>query len=262
MRLTRLFFAAIILLALGSVALAAEENAPADGKNRLVGEIGMDFYSRYVGNTFGSVAYNRPAVQGNIKLSLDPIGFYAKVWGSGALTQDGGNRFGNEIDLIVGIARPIWIFKVDFGYAYYDLHPQFRSRGDMHAVFGTISLPNRFVEPYITVECDIPTDKKTLEGGWAYRVGLSKSIGLRKNLALTGDISIGGHDGAFGFRPEPVSHARGGLSLCWSPWKNFSVTPQVYYQKRLGYHPGNGGLGRDAFWGGISFNFKHDLLTF
>lgn len=252
---------AVAILALIPVAILAEE-CPPDNKTRLIGEVGMDFFSRYVCGTSGSVAYNRPVVQGNVKLSVEPLGIYFKAWGSGALTQDGGNRFGNEIDLIVGIARPIWIFKVDFGYAYYDLHPQFRGRGDLHAVFGTISLPNRFIEPYITVECDMPTDKKTLEGGWIYRAGLTKSFKLRENLALISDISLGGNDGAYRFRSDPISYGRGGLTLCWSPWKNFSMSPQIYYQKRLGHHPSNGGIARDAFWGGVSFNFKHELLSF
>lgn len=255
-----LLLAAVLFLIPNSV--LAEENAPTDGKNHIIADVELDFYSRYICGTSGGRAYNRPVVQGSTKLSLEPLGPYVKFWGSGALTQDGGNKCGNEYDLIVGIIRPIWKFKVDVAYGYFDLHPQFRGRGDLHAFFGTISLPGYFVEPYISVECDIPTNKKTLEGGWYYRTGITKSIDLRKNLSLTGDLSIGGNDGPFGFKPDFVSFARGGLSLCWSPWKNFSVTPQIYYQKRLGHHPSNGGIARDAFWGGVSFNFKHDLLAF
>ena len=252
----------LMLMVLIPAAVLAEECPPSDNRNKLIGEIGMDFYSRYVCGTSGGVAYNRPVVQGNVKFSLEPLGLYAKFWGSGALTQNGGNHFSNEIDLIVGIARTIWKFRVDVGYAFYDMHPQFRGRGDLHAVLGTISFPSRIIEPYITIEYDIPTDKKTLEGGLIYRVGLSKPFGLRKNLLLISDLSLGGNDGAFGFRPDPISYARGGLTLCWFPWKNFSVSPQIYYQKRLGHHPSNGGIARDAFWGGISFTFRHQLISF
>lgn len=251
----------VVILALIPVAILAEESPP-NNKMKLIGEIGVDFFSKYVGSTSGGVAYNRPVVQGNAKISLLPFGLYAKFWGSGILISDGRKFGGNEIDYIVGIARPIWKFKVDIGYGYYDLHPQFRGRGDLHGLYGTILYPNKIVEPYLTVECDLPTVKKALEGGWLYRAGIMKSIELRKNLILTGDVSFGGNDGAYGFRPDPISYARGGLTLCWSPWKNFSISPQLYYQKRLGHHPSNGGIARDAFWGGMSFSFKHELLSF
>jgi len=250
------------ILALNPNALLAE-NSMADNRLKIVGEIGMDFFSRYVGGTSGGIAYSKSVVQGNVKFTLEPLGLYFKSWGSGILVADGNRHGGNEIDpVIIGIARPIWVFKVDFGYAYYDLYPQFRGRGDLHGLFGTISYPNKFIEPYLTVECDIPTDKKTLQGGWYYRAGITKSFKLRENLSLTGDLSIGGNDGPFGYRPDFIAFARGGLSLCWSPWKNFSASPQVYYQKRLGHHPSEGGIARDAFWGGVSFNFKHELLSF
>jgi hypothetical protein len=244
-------------------AISQAEERPATGKRCLIFDTGLDVYSKYVCGTSGSVAHNKAVIQGYVKLSVEPWGLYVKSWGSGILDPDGKKRGGNEIDpFIVGIARNVWVFRIDAGYGYYDLHPQFRAKGDLHGIFGTISLPNRYVTPYLTVEADLPTVKKTLEGGFVYRAGLTKSFALRKNLALVVDLSIGGHDGAYGFRPEFVSHARGGLSLCWSPWKNVTISPQVYYQKRLGFHPGNGGLTRDAFWGGMSLNIKHELLSF
>jgi len=256
-----------VIALISSIATAGEISTDVPVKtekesNRLIGEVSLDFYSRYVGNMAGGTIFNRPVVQGTVKFSLEPIGLYAKFWGSGNFGRDGGNHFGKEIDWIVGIARPVWKFKIDVAYGYYDLYPQFRSRGDLHALITMISLPNQFVEPYFAIEWDMPVNRKILEGGVFYRIGVTKSISLRKNLALIGDLSLGGNDGPFGFRPDFLAFDRGGLSLCWSPWKSFSVAPQIYYQKRLGHHPSNGGISRDVFWGGVSFNFKHNLLSF
>ena len=146
-RLIMVLIAGAILALLPNILLA--ENSTAENRMKIVGEIGMDFFSRYVGGTSGGIAYNKPVIQGNVKFTLEPLGLYFKSWGSGILSADGNKYGGNEIDpVIIGIARPIWKFKVDFGYAYYDLHPQFRRRGDLHGFFGTISYPNKFLEPY------------------------------------------------------------------------------------------------------------------
>jgi hypothetical protein len=261
MKRTALLLVAVAIFLLNSLpALAAE---PADGKkNRLCSEVEFDYYSKYVCSTSGALAYNKSVAQGSVRLSLEPLGLYVKFWGSGILDPDHGKLGGNEIDWSIGMCRPVWKFMVDVGYAFYDLYPQFRAKGDLHAIYGTIRLPNKHVEPYLTVECDIPTHKQTLPGGWTYRLGVSKSLEIRKSLTLIADVSIGGNDGAYGYSRDFFAYVRGGLGLAWEPWKNVQVIPQIYYQKRLGRHPSRGGITGDVCWGGVSFVVKHNLLSF
>jgi hypothetical protein len=255
----------VALLALTPAALLAEENAPANSKTQFVGEIGVDFFSKYICSTSGGIADKNPVVQGYVKATLKTpwLDISVKSWGSGALTLDGRKHGGNEIDpFIIEIIRSVYNFQIMLGYGFYDLTPQFNGKGgDLHGLYGTISYLNKIVEPFLTVERDLPTGK-SLQGGWIYRAGLKKSIKIRENISLSGDLSVGGNDGAYGFRPDFFSYARAGLSLCWSPWKNFEIIPSLNKQWRLGHHPSQGGIGRDAFWGGISFNFNHELLSF
>ena len=184
MKLFRLFFAVIVLLVLLPTVLLAEENIPANSKTQLIGEIGVDFFSKYVCSTSGGVADKNPVVQGYVKATLKTswLDISVKSWGSGALTLDGRKHGGKEIDpFILEITRSVYNFQITLGYGFYDLTPQFSGKGgDMHGLYGTISYPNKIVEPFLTVECDLPTGK-SLQGGWIYRTGLSPSDNLIKN---------------------------------------------------------------------------------
>lgn len=245
----------VALLALTPAALLAEENSTANNQVRLGGKIGVDFFSKYVCLNSGGVADKNPVVQGYIEATLKTawLDVSLKSWVSGAFTAAGRKSGGDEIDpFIIEIARSVHNFRIMLGYGFYDLTPQFSGKGgDMHGLYGTISYSHWIAEPFLTIERDLPTGK-SLQGGWIYRAGLEKSIKLRENISLSGVLSVGGNDGAYGFHPDFFSYARAGLSLCWSPWKNFEIIPSVNKQWRLGHHPSQGGIGRDAFWGGIS----------
>jgi hypothetical protein len=278
MRLARFFLVITILLtanfSFANFAYAVAEEGPAcpcgesgctAGKHLSL-ELGTGFYKNYLTSTSGGMAFSQPVFQGYGKLTYMTPNFqiYAKTWGSAVIVRDGGKRGGDEWDqIIAGIAFPVWKFKVDVGYGYYDLHPQFRGRGDLHGLFGTISFPNKYVEPYLTVEYDIPTVKRALEGGWFYRAGILKCFELRKNLNLVLDLSFGGNDGAFGAKPDFVSLLRGTAALEWQPfvvYKNFTLVATGGYQKRVGHRTLEGGLSPDATIASLEAKWRFDLL--
>ena len=265
MKRTLMQLLAITTLVLLPTIVSADECPTPDNKVHIGVETGAGIFNRYSCGVSGSTPFNKAVVQGYVKLTADYLGYqaYLKGWGSGIIIPDGSKKGGNEIDpLIAGIVGPIGPLKVGLGYGYYDLHPQFRGRGDLHGIFGTVLLPNKYVEPYFSWECDVPTAKKALEGGWYYRAGITKCFQLRKNLGLVLDLSVGGNDGAFGTRVDFFSFTRASMSLQWEPWKNFVVTPQIAYQMRLGHNPNQGGLCPDGITGGIEIRWRHDLLSF
>jgi hypothetical protein len=278
MKLARLFLIIAVLLTANfsftsSVHAVAEEGpaCPCDEEECTAGKhlflkLGTGFYKNYISSTSGGQSFGRPVFQGYGELTYMTPNFtvYIKTWGSKIIVPDGGKHGGDEWDqIIAGVAFPVWKFKIDVGYGYYDLHPQFRGKGDLHGLFGTISLPNKWVEPYLTVEYDIPTAKQTLGGGWYYRAGIFKCIKLRKNLSLNLDASFGGNDGAFGAKPDFVSFVRGTAALEWQPfvaYKNFTLVATGGYQKRVGHRTLEGGLASDATIASLEAKWRFDLL--
>ena len=275
MKLIRLFLiVAALLTANITFAHAVTEEKPAcpcgesgctAGKHLFL-DLGTGFYKNYLCSTSGALAYSRPVFQGFGKLTYMTPNFevYVKTWGSKIIVSDGGKFGGDEWDqIIAGIAFPVWKFKVDLGYGYYDLHPQFRAKGDLHGFFGTVSFPNKWVEPYLTVEYDVPTVKQALEGGWYYRAGLMRCFNLRKNLTLILDASFGGNDGPFGAKPDFVDLVRGLATVEWKPFescKNFTLAATGGYQLRTGRRTLKGGLAPDSVIANIEAKWRFDLL--
>lgn len=278
MKLTRYFLTFVVFLTISflssNFAHAVADEKPAcpcgeegctAGKHLFL-ELGTGFYRNYLCSTSGSLAYRRPVFQGYGKLTyMTPkFEFSAKTWGSKIIVPDGVKRGGDELDqIIVDVAFPLGKFKINLGYGYYDLHPQFRGKGDLHGLFGTISFPNKWVVPYLTVENDIPTVKKSLEGGWYYRAGIFRCFKLRQNLTLTVDLSFGGNDGAFGAKPDFVSLVRGTAALEWQPieaYKSFSLVGTGGYQIGTGRRIQEGGLTSNAPIASLEAKWLIDLL--
>ena len=237
------------------------EMAKKSGNHTITIENNTEVLSRFVGYVSGLPVYRRPVAQGSLLLSSND-GPYLKFWWSKGLTQDGGNKFCDERDYIVGFRRNVGILSVDLSYAYYDLYKLMRSMGDLHAFRANIGIPNKYVTPYFALESTFPVNGKKPEGGNAYRIGLIRTFQLLPKLALTIDGSLHGNDGTCGFATDHFSSLRGSAALTYRPTNWLSITPNFNGQLRLGHRTTQNGIAPDLLWGGVLATICHEAISF
>lgn len=231
-------------------------------KNEKRFEVGVnvEHNSRFMGNPAGGTIYEHDVYQSSITITDKPTGIYGGVWWSVSPRGGTNDDFGDEIDYFLGIHRTVleW-FEIDAGYAYYNLQDIKNTEGDLHHLHLTMSLPTIFkFSPYITAEKYIPEDKSILDGGFVHRFGVKYPVTLPRFLkkqVVDFDLSLGGHDGAFGTRPEKISSGKLSISSTFKLWK-VDVTPNINFQERFGYKEENGGLAEDKVWFGVGFSYK------
>ncbi|MEK6673088.1 MAG: hypothetical protein AABY42_06375 [Nitrospirota bacterium] len=161
------------------------------------------------------------------------------------------------MEYAIGIEKEIGIFRIDAGYGYSDIKT---SKSDVHYFYSTIEFPEMFdkLTPYATVELDLPVKKEILEGGFMYRVGGKYPVKI-SDQSVDIDLSIAGHDGIYGYRPEKISSARLTLSTLIKLWR-MEITPEINFQKRFGYSYKNGGIAKDRIYGGLRMVLPLDIL--
>jgi hypothetical protein len=255
-------FASVVVAEVEPEALSTVTSAPAaeEKKAILTGTLETSFTSKYIGEISGATDFKRSAIQSAITITHEPTGAYLKVWNSYAL-QGGHPSTGDEIDpIIIGIAREIEGFKLDLGYAFYDLVRLDNTKGDLHAVYASIETPKVLtVSLFVAVENDFAVNREILRGGFMWRYGLKKDLDIMKqtfNLSLSG----AGHASIFGTRPEALSSARLSIATTFKVYKNLEATPFINFQKRLGYSVANGGLTENQIYGGLKISFPFDIL--
>jgi hypothetical protein len=231
----------------------AEDNNPK--KIEITGTLSETYLNAYIGGTPGSIVYDHPVLQSDLEidLAIKETVFYLELWHSYSPNGGENNDWGDEIDYIAGIKKKIGEFSFDVNFSYFNFADMKNMKGDLYSVNFNADFPKILeVTPYLTIEGDIPKDKKILEGGVAYRIGTKYSPKLF-GQPIDMDLSIGGHDGAYGTRKEIVSSVRGVLSSTFT-FKTVNITPQISYQKRVGYSVEHGGLTENKFWYGITMS--------
>jgi len=222
------------------------------------GRAEVGFFSQYIGGMTGSTIFDKPVLQQSIELSMDPLGIYGKIWNSYS-SKGGWNNgdYGDEIDYALGIRKSVGEWNFDIGYALYDMYKVGRIEGDLHALYGWMGFPKIYcLAPFVSLEWDIPTDKEILKGGVVYRSGLLYSTSKILEQPINMELSIAGHDDAYGHKAEFISSSRIGISMPIKIWK-LSLIPKINFQKRLGRYVKDGGMTEDKIWGGavISYSF-------
>lgn len=101
----------------------------------------------------------------------------------------------------------------------------------------------------------MPTDREILPGGAFYRAGAYATPVIWKEQPVYLELSIAGHDHAYGKRTEAVSSSRFNVGLPLKIWK-LVLTPKINFQKRLGYSIHDGGMTKDNIWGGASLTYS------
>lgn len=228
-----------------------------ESKYKLTGEINAGFFSEYIGGLSGSTAFPHPVFQQSIKATLEPLGFYAKIWNSYSPKGGPNSDFGDEIDYFIGVQRKIGKFSLDVGYVYYDFYKLGHHKGDLQALSLNVDFPDiKGVTPYVNLERDFTV--RGGEGGHLYRTGVRHAFEIIGKQALGWEASIAGHDGAYGYKPELVSSARASLFTTFKPWKGkeLGISPQLNFQKKLGHSQEGGGIAENKVWGGINVTYS------
>ncbi|MFZ6006841.1 MAG: hypothetical protein ACOYU2_04195 [Nitrospirota bacterium] len=227
----------ICLLAVCVGGVAAED-LQAEKKFGLSGYLILDTYSSYVDKVSGESLYNGTVIQPRLAVFAEPWGVYLAIGSSNNL-KGFDKHSSNSIEYAVGIEKEIGIIKIDAGYGYSDIK---NSKGDVHYFYGTVEFRELIdkLSPYVSVELDLPVNKEILEGGFMYRAGAKYPVKISKQ-AIDIDLSVAGHDGIYGYRPERISSARLTLSTLFKLGQ-LELTPEINFQRRLGYSYRDGGI--------------------
>lgn len=244
----KIVFAVLMAVCMALPAVAAEKE-----KSPISANISVGAYGAYVDKLSGETLIDSVVIQPSVELSSSSGAYLiAEQYYD---TRDDGDR-PYESDFYVGIEKEIgryFIESIDVGYYFSDTKDY---EADFHGPYLIINFDNIFfATPYVIFEQDISTKEKEVDGGFLYRAGWqSVAFGF-----IDGDFSIAGHDGAYGYRSEPISSARATISTSFNVWRA-EIAPEISYQKRLSdYSYEDGGIIKedDFFWGGakISLSF-------
>ncbi len=250
-----------VLTILFSMSVAGAEN----DDSKLSADLNIGWFSKYVGGTTGGNFFDHSVLQQSLKVTAEKEStkLSLQIWNSYSPKGGTNSDFGDEFNYIARISKVFNDIEVDVGYAFYNCYDLSNTKGDLHALSIRFDLPKiHGIAPYALLEWDIPVDEEILDGGVVYKFGgmydlvLPNSIGsqiININLALTG------HDGAYGTSPELISCGKLSLSTTFHVWK-VGITPEVNFQKRLGYKVRDGGMTSDEIWYGVNFDVPFNLF--
>jgi hypothetical protein len=214
--------ALVALMVLTGVSLAVAADQTSDWS------ASVDSKTKYVGGVTGILIVDGPVTQSSLTKKWDD--YSVNVWASLHASDPTRLRKGDEIDVSGTRSRMFGSVRHDSSILYYDLYPLDRLRGDLFALRDVMTFPKVLgFTPMLLVEADIPQNKEVLPGGFMYVVGASRDVSIGGHrLGL--NLAIGGHDGAYGLKPEPVSFARATVSLPIH-FGSTIVTPSLMLQK-------------------------------
>lgn len=148
----------------------------------------------------------------------------------------------NSFDVYVGMEKEVYEgITIDAGIGFSDMQA---TVGDLWYVYLTAEMA-AVTSPYITLEIDISTDEDALEGGVLYRVG-----GKYSWNDILFDLSVAGHDGAYGYKPQTLSSGLLSVSREFTLWGQ-KITPSLNVQKTFD----NDGIAEDLVWLGLQVKF-------
>jgi len=254
-----IIFLAVFFLISGSCSIKKASAGEAERKDPTISGIVMiDSSSMYVDKLSGAALYRGFVVQPSALIVLEKLGVYLNVT---ATKVADGKSFSksskNSVDYSIGAEKEIGILKIDAGYGFSDIK---NSKGDLHFLYIVAELPNiiKNLTPYIMAEVDIPVQKKILEGGFLYRAGAKYALKVSKQEIIL-DLSVAGHDGVYGYKPQALSSGRLTVSTILEVW-GLEVRPEVNLQKRFGLSSKHGGITDNVIWFGLRIALPIEFL--
>ena len=172
---------------------------------------------------------------------------YGELYVSGTVTAEDFDRnfshsTANAIEVSAGMEKEFAGITFDAGVSFSDTQG---SAEDFWCIYLNAEMKELTVVPYVKVEMAIPTKKEVTEGDFLYRVGGKYSW----NDVLF-DLSLAGHDGAYGYKPQALSSGLLSVSREFILWGQ-KLTPSVNVQKTFD----TDGIAEDLVWIGVKFAF-------
>ncbi len=215
MRKTLAILAAMLAFVAFSSKVQAESN--------FSGSVDVGAYSAYMGSTSGLPNFEGWLPQQSVTLKHNPSGVSLCVWNSASL--DGRKNGGDETDVTLTISRTFGNFSVDAGYAYWAI-----TGPDLQDIFlnATYKVADR-TSLFFCLDGVIPNEPTKLEGGVLHKFGVKQSFSfVGQKFALK--AFVGGHDGAFGSKPEHFAVGRVDLSTTIGVIGKLTATPVLCLQ--------------------------------
>ncbi|MFA5986089.1 MAG: hypothetical protein WC819_01920 [Parcubacteria group bacterium] len=183
----------------------------------------------------------------HITIAPTVIVSYDDFYASATLTtEDFDKRFSdntaNSVQISVGMEKEFAGITFDGGMGFLDTQ---NSAGDFWCIYLNAEMKELAIIPYIKVEVDIPTNKEITEGGFLYRFG-----GKYAWNEILFDLSVAGHDGAYGYKPQALSSGLLSVSREFTLWGQ-KIIPSVNIQKTFD----TDGIAEDLVWLNLQVKF-------
>lgn len=187
------------------------------------GSVDFGIYHDYMPSVSGQPFYEGFLPQQSVTLMHKPSGISACAWNSVSL--NGEKDGGDETDLTVTITRKFGNLSIDAGYAYWAI-----TGPDLHDVF--VNADYQIAEKtalFFCIDQVIPTKAEELEGGVLHKFGVKQTFSV-EGQEFNLKVFVGGHDGAFGSKPEHFAIGRCDLSTTFDVVGKLTATPSLCLQ--------------------------------
>lgn len=194
--------AVVFVLSLAGLAFAGDEK-----KGLISTDLELSYVTKYVCGMSGYTAHDHGALQGTATFTHNPTGIYLILFGSTGFK--GVNTDGaTEIDETLGKEWDLGGVTLTAEISHFNLVDVNHYKGDLLAFYLNIDLWKVYgFQPYVSIEFDKGTDEDILEGGVLHRIGVKREFAIA-GQAFNGNLAFGGHDGAYGYKPQVLAWGR------------------------------------------------------
>lgn len=194
-----------------------------------------------------------PVVQASLTAS-HRSGWFAGGWIDVPTGERWNSGFGTELDWFVGHSANLLNGRANLTLSttVFDMEKTWNFRGDIQEVAAEITANHGRVRPFAYLGVAIAYNRDVLEGGTAWNLGAYSDAKIgRQPVAFKAYLL--GHDGVFGFAPQPVSAIRVNASVTKQVAKGRSLTYELAVQRRVG--PKTGSITSSLVVGSATYKF-------
>ena len=229
-RLFPFLLAAFAALIVASSAFASD--TPATPEWTYSGKVGL--HTQYLGGYYGMAVTANPVFQASLTAS-HKSGWFAGGWVDVPTGEQWNKGFGTELDWYLGHSANVLNGHANLTLTttLFDMGQTWNYRGDIQEVAAEITANQGRIRPFVYLGVALPYNHDVLEGGTAWNLGAYSDVQVgRQPVAIKAYLL--GHDGVFGFAPQPISAVRVNASVTRSVAKGQSLSYGLAIQRRVG----------------------------
>jgi hypothetical protein len=241
-------FAALI----SATSTVAQTTAPASSSEwAYSGKVGL--HTQYLGGYYGMAVTANPVFQASLTAS-HKSGWFAGGWVDVPTGEQWNKGFGTELDWYLGHSANVLNGRANLTLSttIFDMEQTWNFRGDIQEVAAEITSTRGHVRPFAYLGIALAYNRDVLEGGTAWNLGAYSDVKVgRQPVAIKAYLL--GHDGVFGFAPQPVSALRVNASVTQSVARGKSLSYGLAIQRRIG--PKIGSITSSLAVGSVTYKF-------